>query len=272
MNGKTVTINGVTGVEEGSEFKVYFYDYANSKWGEISTVWSGEPVEYTFENEGYYLLDVQINKAGSEDKWDALRMEVINVTEKASQTVAVTTSVEALMFGANVTVTADNDEVATYQIFTMVDEAMTALHDEKVKVGEVAKDLFPAEEGQEVLVKFFNAAGEQVGEVNTKLGEEASFEIKEEEKVELKEYAAVATLDAQMFGGNVTVTCEAEEVVTYQIFTEIDGEMTSLHDNKVKVGETVKDLFPAEADQAVVVKFFNAEGTLLGQSETTLVK
>ncbi|MCM1990258.1 hypothetical protein [Oceanirhabdus seepicola] len=272
MNGKTVTINSVTGVEEGSEFKVYFYDYANSKWGEISTEWSGEPVEYTFEEEGYYLLDVQINKPESDEKYDALRMEVINVTENASATVAVTTSVDKLMFGANVTVTADNDGVATYQIFTKVGENMEALHDDKVVVGEVAEDLFPAEEGQEVTIKFFDAEGTFVGEVNTELGKEASFKIEKEEEIELKDFVAVATLEKLMFGGNVTVTCEAEEVATYQIFTKVGEDMEALHDDKVVVGETAKDLFPVEADQEVLVKFFNAEGTLLGQSETTLVK
>jgi hypothetical protein len=267
MNGKTVTVNGVTGVEEGSEFKVYFYDYANSKWGEISTEWSGEPVEYTFEEEGYYLLDVQINKADSEDKWDALRMEVINVTESSAQTVEVTTSVDAQLFGAHVTVTADSDEVATYQIFTEVDGTMEALHTDKVEIGEPAKDLFPAEEGQAVLIKFFDATGVQVGEVNAELGKDASFEI-----AEAKEYAAVATIDPQLFGAHVTVTCDDSEVATYQIFTEVDGTMEALHTDKVEVGEAAKDLFPAEEGQEVLVKFFNAAGDFLGQSETTLVK
>jgi hypothetical protein len=48
--------------------------------------------------------------------------------------------------------------------------------------------------------------------------------------------------------------------------------MEALHTDKVEIGEAAKDLFPAEEGQEVLVKFFNAEGTLLGQSETTLVK
>ncbi|MCM1991836.1 hypothetical protein [Oceanirhabdus seepicola] len=109
---------------------------------------------------------------------------------------------------------------------------------------------------------------EKVGETDTELGKEDSSE---SEEVKLKEYDAVATIDPLMFGANVTVTCEDSEIATYKIFTEIDGKMEPLHNDKIAIGEVAKELFPAKEGQTVVVKFFDANGTLLGESETTLV-
>lgn len=74
-----------------------------------------------------------------------------------------------------------------------------------------------------------------------------------------------------MFGANVTVTCKNPEVATYQVLTKVDGKMVALHDDKVAIGTTAKELFPAEEGQTVLINFFNANGVLLGHSETTLV-
>ncbi len=142
------------------------------------------------------------------------------------------------------------------------------LNKEKAKVEDTDKKDTQKEDNKEDM-KTEDGEAKKTGETNTELGKDASSET---EEVKLKDYDAVAKIEPQMFGANVTVTCKDSEVATYKIFTEIDGKMEALHDDKVEIGKTAKELFPADEGQTVLIKFFNADGNLLGETETTLIQ
>jgi GMP synthase PP-ATPase subunit len=192
-------------------------------------------------------------------------MEVIEVKEAAASTVNVTTEfIQGTMFN-DVTVSADNDAIATYKLFANFNGESKALHAEAVTVGETAKGLFVSN-GEEVTVKFFDAEGMEVAETTVKVGESTSFELEEKE---VKEYAITTEFVQGTMFNDVAVTCEDAEVASFQVFANFNGEMKALHGEPVANGETAKGLFVSKGEE-VTVKLFDAEGNVLGQVKAEL--
>ncbi|WBW97295.1 hypothetical protein [Oceanirhabdus sp. W0125-5] len=76
--------------------------------------------------------------------------------------------IEPLTFGANVTVTCKDPEVAAYRVHSEIDGNVEPIQEDKAPIGEAAL-IFPAKEGQEVIIIFFDANGAFLGESRTTL-------------------------------------------------------------------------------------------------------
>jgi len=266
LDGNKLTVNGVKGAKEGVGFNVFLLDVVTMEWTTVRKEFSTDAVSVDVEP-GRYYLDVQVNdpefvrEGETADKWDAWRLVRLDVAEKAGKEVAFETSVKALNFGGNITVSSDSDAVATYRVFK---DGAEVTYD-AVAINETAKDLYPLPEaGEMVTVKFYDAAGAMLAETEVALGEAGKVVIEEKE---MEEIAVEATVKALNFGGNITVTCENDKVATYRVFK--DGEEVTY--DAVAINEAAKDLYPLpKAGEEVVVKLYDAAGALIAETTTAL--
>lgn len=270
IDGLKYTVNGIEGLaEEGIEYRVFAYDYANNEWLAGADYTEGT-AELVLPTEGTYLMDVYARKVGSDAKYEAIKLEVVNFEEAATESIEISTEIEAQMFGANFTVNADSDKVATYRVFTTVDGEEMQLTSEAVKAGETVT-LFPLEEGQEVRVELFDADNAKLGDVTVNAGDKATLEIEGEEEdndKEQKEFEVNATFKAQMFGADVKIECEDTDVKYYRVFANVDGEEMELTADAVEIGESVT-VFPLDKGNDIKVKLFDADKAALGTANAT---
>jgi hypothetical protein len=279
IDGLKYTVTGIEGLaEEGMEYRVFAYDYQNNRWigdGTHHEMYEGNEYqegnfEFVLPAEGTYLMDVYARRAGSEAKYEAIKLELVDFSTVAGQTVEISTEFEKQMFGANLTVNADSDKVATYRVFATVDGEEMELTSEAVKAGE-AVTLFPLEEGQEVRVELFDAEDAKLGDVTVNAGEKATLEIDAEEEEtdkEQKEFEVSATFTKQMFGADVKIECEDTDAKYYRVFADVDGEEMELTAEVVEIGEAVT-VFPLEKGNEIKVKLFDADKSAIGTASAT---
>lgn len=279
IDGLKYTVNGIEGLaEEGMEYRVFAYDYQNNRWigdGTHHEMYEGnkyeeDKFEFVVPAEGTYLMDVYARRAGTDAKYEAIKLELVDFSNVAGQTVEVSTEIEGQMFGAKFTVNADNEKVATYRVFATVDGEEMELTSEAVKAGE-AVTLFPLEEGQEVRVELFDAENAKLGDVKVNAGETATFEIAGEEKEEdkdLEEMEVSATFADQMFGADVTIECENADAKYYRVFADVDGKEMELTAEEVEIGKAVT-LFPLDKGNVIKVQLFDADKNAIGTASAT---
>jgi hypothetical protein len=226
VNGLTVTVNGIEGMDENNEYRVTAYDYQTNQWIGIDNEFAAAPVEYTFPAAGYYLLDVQTRRAGQEN-WEALKLEVINLEEAPA--------VEELPEAEVVMAEYKSDIYQTYVQVALPTEAEGRY--EVTVNGEKAEE-FKAEEGKVYFDCFLNSkvAKEdvEVEVVDTQAGETPVVD----EDMPASE-VVMAEYKSDIYQTYVQVTVETEEASKYNVL--VNGEAAESF--KSENGKTYFDCF-----------------------------
>ncbi|WBW98646.1 hypothetical protein [Oceanirhabdus sp. W0125-5] len=269
QNGSELTVKGIKGMPEGTEYVAFAWDPVGNEWfnkdGEALTdadkeAWTAEELTVKLVEGKKLLLDVWAKAPGAEKRQN-YKLTIVEAKEVAGTEVSFTTELDTTpMFGANMTVATESAEVATYRIFKDGAEITS----EAAKVNEATLVFPKPAAGDDIVVKFFDANNALVGEAATTVGGEGSFSIEEKE---VKEYAVEAVLDTTpMFGANITVSNEDSDVATYRVFK--DGEEITSEAAKINEATLV---FPKPAvGDTIKVQLFDANDALLSEVETTI--
>ncbi|MBZ9688905.1 hypothetical protein G9F72_021535 [Clostridium estertheticum] len=285
VNGLKLTFNkieGLSGIEGPYTYRLHILDTKTGVWTKRASLYSETP-SYTFKTAGTYVVVVHANTINSttwknylaEDKtvanqkstygtYEAWKTIVVTVKADATEEIFKTTikpSVTGVGAIGSVTLTADGVKnfptAKKYQIFDGV-TPISAI----VDLG-TSTTVFPAKvTGDKVNVKLLDASEAVVKEIPVDLGQAGTIIVKapvEPTKVEVK---ATVKPSVTGVGSLATVTSTQEGAVNYQLF---DGE-NPISAN-VKLGTTTT-VFPAKVvGDKVIVKLFNAAGTVIATTE-----
>lgn len=119
----TVTVAGIKGMDDETEYMVYAYDYQNARWigtGEFieeykGRKWTTGPVDFTLPAKGTYLIKVQAKRPGA-DNYDVEKLESVTDEKEGIQEIEIlSTSTEPDGFCGKLTVNLTDDGKATFK-------------------------------------------------------------------------------------------------------------------------------------------------------------